>query len=96
MCLQEVAAKYFGDSLFTRHYNYYKKEFPNKPSPIMYLEFQYRMHPEILLWPNKYFYGGKLKTTESVAETIKSRKSKLVPYVFINLEGEEVKQSADG
>ena len=42
------------------------------------------MHPDIVLWPNKYFYGGILNTGTSKME------NKLVPYLFLDVEGEAV------
>ena len=53
-------------------------------SPILRLDTQYRMHPDIVLWPNKYFYGGVLNTGTSKME------NKLVPYLFLDVEGEAV------
>ncbi|CAG7685552.1 unnamed protein product [Allacma fusca] len=90
---QEAAEKYLGNSLFNRHYNFYKKRFPNGPSPVMHLEVQYRMHPSIIDWPNKVFYDGKLITLNTVGRA-RVNKIKLEPYVFINFDG--VQSGADG
>jgi len=39
------------------------------PSPVLRLETQYRMNPEIADWPARYFYGGKLSNGAPVRET---------------------------
>ena len=48
----------FSTSLFTRIFDHF--EFTEN-SPIQHLNVQYRMHYDIMLWPNQYFYGGKLR-----------------------------------
>lgn len=40
------------------------------------------MHPDILHWPNEYFYKSRLVSDESV----KHSKLKLKPYVVFNLD----------
>ena len=52
------------------------------PSPVLRLETQYRMRPEIADWPARYFYGGKLK------HGAQDRKTGLNPYQVINVVGE--------
>ena len=50
-------------------------------SPVLQLDTQYRMHPEIVSWPNKFFYGGALSTGTGKTE------NKIVPYLFLDVEG---------
>ncbi|EDV50392.1 uncharacterized protein LOC6543807 [Drosophila erecta] len=45
------------------------------------LSMQYRMHPEICRWPNKYFYEDQLINAECTARFA----SALIPYCVINL-----------
>ncbi|KAH8261890.1 hypothetical protein KR038_001961 [Drosophila bunnanda] len=44
------------------------------------LSMQYRMHPEICRWPNKYFYEDQL-----VSADITAKSSPLIPYCVVNL-----------
>ncbi|XP_017016613.1 uncharacterized protein [Drosophila kikkawai] len=44
------------------------------------LSLQYRMHPEICRWPNKYFYDDQL-----VSADLTSKPSTLIPYCVVNL-----------
>ncbi|XP_017011857.3 uncharacterized protein Setx [Drosophila takahashii] len=48
---------------------------------IFKLSMQYRMHPEICRWPNKYFYEDQLVNAECTARFA----SPLIPYCVINL-----------
>jgi len=43
-------------------------------SPVLRLETQYRMHPAIMEWPSRYFYGGQLIAGSQ------NRTSPLAPY----------------
>ena len=43
-------------------------------SPVQRLTYQYRMHSEIVKWPNSYFYGNSLRNASI------SRMSSLKPY----------------
>ena len=80
----------FDTSMFTRLFRFLEdtatmditgnnseKIFVNrKPeSPVQRLVFQYRMHSQIVMWPNSYFYGNMLKNGNI------SRMSYLKPYV---------------
>ena len=49
----------FDVSLFTRLFKYFEG---NNPDSIQRLMVQYRMHSDIVAWPNQYFYGGKLRS----------------------------------
>lgn len=55
--------------------------------PTTTLHEQRRMHPEILKFPNDYFYGGKLSTHP---ETIKQR-ANVAPYKVFHVDGEEMR-----
>ncbi|KAH8293687.1 hypothetical protein KR054_002967 [Drosophila jambulina] len=44
------------------------------------LSMQYRMHPEICRWPNKYFYENQL-----VSADLTAKPSPLIPYCVVNL-----------
>merc|ERR1712141_889386 len=48
-------------------------------SGVQRLIYQYRMHSEIVKWPNSYFYGNILKNGSI------SRVSIMKPYLFFNL-----------
>lgn len=55
--------KGFSQSLFERIYQSFKY---NDVNPIRMLYIQYRMHPDICLFPSKQFYRGKLNTDKLV------------------------------
>uniref|UniRef100_K1R999 Helicase sen1 n=1 Tax=Magallana gigas TaxID=29159 RepID=K1R999_MAGGI len=61
----KAAQNYFGQSLFERFYRHFQSSTTNM-SPILMLDTQYRMHPDIAYWPSQYIYQGKLKTDRSV------------------------------
>jgi len=48
---------------------------------------QYRMHKEILSWPNEFFYRGLLKT--QVIRRTGDDRCPLRPYLFLNLSSKE-------
>jgi len=52
--------------------------------PVFRLKTQYRMHPDIALWPNRYFYGGILENGDLAVE------EKLAPFIVLNVESEAV------
>ena len=56
--LQKAKELYYAQSLFERLYNNFKLEDDN---PVMLLDTQYRMHPDISYFPNHHVYDGKLK-----------------------------------
>ncbi|KAE8740877.1 hypothetical protein FOCC_FOCC013590 [Frankliniella occidentalis] len=81
--LSKVAReKGLGTSLFAR----LQKIFPQAPQ---LLDTQYRMHPEILRWPNKFFYNRRLKTPESLSFC---RDSKVIPYAVLSLPFQQDRQ----
>ncbi|KAK3926941.1 Helicase sen1 [Frankliniella fusca] len=81
--LSKVAReKGLGTSLFAR----LQEIFPQAPQ---LLDTQYRMHPEILRWPNEYFYKGLLKTPDSLSTC---RMSKVIPYAVLSLPFQQDRQ----
>jgi len=75
-------------SLFSRLHHYYSVQL-KIPNAVMMLTQQYRMHPEILAWPNDAFYKGSLKT--NIIGRSDSDACPLTPYIFLNLSGRESK-----
>ena len=82
----EAENRKFRQSLFTRMYNFYNEAENKARSPVMMLTTQYRMHPEILQWPNEWFYDNKLTTSSTVAS---SPTLKVRPYLFLNVASQE-------
>lgn len=75
---QEAKKLSFDVSLFTRLYKALGNR-PGESNPVHKLTTQYRMHPEIVKWPNAYFYGGILMTGPQ------NRDSPYVPYQLLDL-----------
>lgn len=73
-------------SLFTRLFDSTSDNKLNKYS----LTTQYRMHPEICSFPNKYFYENRLKC----AEETNCDSFKLEPYTVISLDFKQSNQDA--
>lgn len=83
----EAESKKFRQSLFTRMFNHYEdKAGTSDRNPVMMLTIQYRMHREILKWPNDWFYGKRLQTHESVDARPQLR---VRPYLFLNVPSKE-------
>ena len=59
--LQKAANYNFGQSLFSRFYKFYSEDSKGQ-SPIHFLDTQYRMHEDIVKFPNKHIYSDKLLT----------------------------------
>lgn len=79
--LSEIAKQYnYDQSLFQRLQKSFELE--NKfESPILQLTTQYRMHPDILHWPNQYFYKNQLTSADQTSKFA----LKLKPYTVFNL-----------
>lgn len=76
--LSTQAKKYGLDqSIFSRVQNAFELQSNN---PIIMLDTQYRMQHDISSWPNKFFYGGKLKTAIERDDTFP-----FYPYRILNL-----------
>ncbi|XP_078359214.1 uncharacterized protein LOC144643749 isoform X2 [Oculina patagonica] len=58
--------KLFGRSMFERLYEFFGSRKEEMENPILMLEEQYRMHPEIAAFPSGHFYGNCLKTHRSL------------------------------
>lgn len=69
-----------GKSLFARLQTCFEDSVQN---PVQFLDVQYRMHPEICLWPNRFFYSGRLHSAPSLAQ---QRVCPLLPYCILSLE----------
>ncbi|KAF3337672.1 putative helicase MAGATAMA 3-like protein [Carex littledalei] len=80
----------YGRSLF--------KRFQEAGFPVQMLNIQYRMHPEISLFPSKEFYGGFLQDGESVNRKRPWHTYRCFgPFCFFDLvEGEESQPSGSG
>jgi len=66
-------------SLFSRIFKHFEHAPPDS-NPIQHLSVQYRMHSEIMTWPNRRFYGGKLRQGDQ------NRKFGLTNYKVLCLE----------
>ncbi|XP_011878014.1 PREDICTED: uncharacterized protein LOC105567625 [Vollenhovia emeryi] len=66
-------------SIFSRIQNIFASQ-PN--SPIIMLQTQYRMDYAISYWPNKYFYGGKLKDAAESKPTFPFHAYKVLNHEF--------------
>ncbi|XP_037044429.1 uncharacterized protein LOC119080271 isoform X2 [Bradysia coprophila] len=62
VCSQVANELNYGNSLFRRIYKLYSS---TPDSPIFRLNIQHRMHPEIGMWPNAYFYNNVLHQAPS-------------------------------
>ncbi|KAG2470060.1 probable helicase senataxin [Polypterus senegalus] len=69
------------------------KQNPSIPNPINFLTMQYRMHPDICLFPSNYIYNRALKTDGATAEQRCSIRWPFQPYcIFDVLDGRETKE----
>ena len=51
----------YGESMFKRLFKFFDGQQEQDKNPVLKLRVQYRMHPDIVKWPNHYFYGGILR-----------------------------------
>ena len=54
-------------------------------NPVLLLDTQYRMRPEICAFPSRHFYKGRVKTDSSVVERVTKRKCPYRPLLFFDL-----------
>ncbi|XP_033741470.1 probable helicase senataxin isoform X2 [Pecten maximus] len=87
---KKAEEKCFGQSMFERMYGYYKYK---DSSPVILLDTQYRMNPEIAAFPSQYVYGGSLLSDKCVME--RGNNFPLKPYLVFNIdEGQEQSSQA--
>lgn len=75
-------------SLFDRIQSSFVKP---EDSPVFRLTRQYRMHPDICTWPNRFFYAGRLQTddvTTAIADQFPLR-----PYTIFSLGYRQVERT---
>ena len=83
----------FGCSLFERLYKVFQTEsrtlFRDESlanfNPVLLLDTQYRMHPEICTFPSRHVYDGRVKTDSSVMDRLSTRKCPFRPLLFFDL-----------
>ncbi|KAJ3257032.1 DEAD-box type RNA helicase [Boothiomyces macroporosus] len=66
----------------------------NNPEIVCLLKTQYRMHPEISIFPSRQFYKGLLKDAPGMIEDRKAiwhQKTAFKPFLFIDVAGKEEK-----
>uniref|UniRef100_A0A336KZM3 CSON001955 protein n=1 Tax=Culicoides sonorensis TaxID=179676 RepID=A0A336KZM3_CULSO len=74
-----------GTSLFTR----IREVAISTNHQLMSLRSQYRMHPEILKFPNQQFYGNQIKNSNTIIGQSSDKSYKLKPYLVFELESEQ-------
>jgi len=72
----------FGRSLFERFFEHFGG-YEDESNPVLMLDEQYRMHPDICKFPAEKFYAGRLKSHESIAARM--AKFPLRAYSVINV-----------
>ncbi|CAL9186896.1 unnamed protein product [Musa hybrid cultivar] len=79
----------YGTSLF--------KRFQEAGFPVHMLKTQYRMHPEISIFPSKEFYGGSLEDGETVKRVRPWHLHRCFgPFYFFDIDGAETQPSGSG
>ncbi|XP_073007942.1 probable helicase MAGATAMA 3 [Typha latifolia] len=88
--ISSTAEKFgYGTSLF--------KRFQAAGFPVQMLKIQYRMHPEISIFPSKEFYGGSLQDGELVNRKRPWHSYRCFgPFCFFNIDGIETQSSGSG
>lgn len=76
----------FGRSLFERFHEHFRKlNHSSTPNPFIMLQHQYRMNPEISLYPSKMFYQGKLVNAQHAGVNPRYNKFRIRPYFMFDL-----------
>ncbi|XP_058015439.1 probable helicase senataxin [Ahaetulla prasina] len=78
----------FEQSMIGRLYKHLKEQDQGNMSgkcPVLQLTVQYRMHPEICLFPSKYIYEGVLTTDRKIAEDRFSLAWPFQPYLLFDV-----------
>ncbi|XP_060080468.1 probable helicase senataxin [Ylistrum balloti] len=88
---RKAEEKCFGQSMFERMYGYYKYK---ETSPVILLDTQYRMNPEIAIFPSQFVYGGRLLSDRCVEE--RGHNFPLKPYLVFNVEEGQEQSSQAG
>lgn len=90
---QIAMEKNYGKSLFSR----FQRIFLGKTgSPIFRINIQHRMHPEILKWPNLYFYNNRLRAVASkTADNFPIVPFKIISYSPIDMESDNIMMIID-
>ncbi|XP_026325144.1 helicase sen1 isoform X2 [Hyposmocoma kahamanoa] len=89
ICSQRAKKHGLNESLFSRLTSC--AENWKEGSPVILLNRQYRMHPEIAEYPNRAFYGGHITTTSPPRPDIP-----LPPYCIISISSGDKGQGASG
>lgn len=94
--LSQQAADYnYGLSLFERLCNYFKDREEVISNPVIMLNCQYRMHPEICKFASRYIYENKLLTDTNLE--LRSSPLSIVPYLIFDIQnGEQVRSAHSG
>ncbi|KPI97309.1 Helicase SEN1 [Papilio xuthus] len=88
ICSQRARQHGLGESLFSRLSNCTEDWSDN---PVVLLNEQYRMHPEIADYPNRAFYGGQIKTMTNSRVDLN-----IPPYCIVNIPSGDKGQGPSG
>ncbi|XP_069131979.1 microtubule-associated protein futsch-like [Argopecten irradians] len=88
---RKAEEKCFGQSMFERMYGYYRYK---DSSPVLLLDTQYRMNPEIVTFPSQYVYGGRLLSDRCTVE--RGLNFPLKPYLVFNIDQGQEQSSQAG
>lgn len=82
-------------SLFAYEQSLFQRLMKGSPESVQLLSVQYRMHPDISVFPNRYFYDGRLTDGPQLA-VLNTRPwhqaRELGPYRFFDIPGQEQNQ----
>ncbi|XP_032867880.2 probable helicase senataxin isoform X3 [Tyto alba] len=78
----------YGQSLMARLHTHLEQQVQSnvlRSLPVVQLTVQYRMHPDICLFPSNYVYGGTLKTDKATEENRCSSEWPFQPYLIFDV-----------